>query len=63
MQESGTWPITLSKIIGHRTMSSIQMYAKVLDENRRDAVKTLEQYRESKVVAETAAADTKAHIN
>jgi integrase len=63
MQEAGTSPITLSQMMGHSTTGIIQTHAKVVDEYRRDAVRKLEQYRESKVVAETTAPDTNTHIN
>jgi integrase len=63
MQEAGTSPITLSQMMGHSTTGIIQTYAKVVDEYRRDAVRKLEEYRQSKVVDQTATADTNTHIN
>ena len=53
MQEAGTSPVTLAEMMGHSSPGIIQTYAKVLDEYRRDAVKKLEEYRQSKVTAGT----------
>ena len=63
MQEAGTSPITLSQMMGHSTTGIIQTYAKVVDENRRDAVKKLGRYRESKAVGKTATGEANTHIN
>ena len=51
------------KMMGHASTGIIQTYAKVLDEYRRDAVKKLEQYRQSKVVDENPPTDTNAPVN
>jgi len=61
MQEAGTSPVTLSQMMGHSSTGIIQTYAKVLDQYRLDAVKKLEQLRQSYIAVETAPAD--AHIN
>jgi hypothetical protein len=50
-------------MMGHASTGIIQTYAKVLDEYRRDAVKKLEQYRQSKVVDENPPTDTNAPVN
>jgi hypothetical protein len=50
-------------MLGHSSTGIIQTYAKVLDEFRRDAVKKLEEYRQSKVVEETVAVDKNAPVN
>jgi hypothetical protein len=39
-----------------------QTYAKVLDGHRRDAVKRLEEYRQSKIAGRTASADRNIHV-
>ena len=43
--------MTLAQMMGHSSTGIVQTYAKVLDEYRRDAVKKLEEYRQSKVTA------------
>ena len=63
MQEAGTAPVTLAQMMGHSSTGIIQTYAKVLDEYRRDAVKKLEQYRQSKITTETAASVKTAQVN
>jgi integrase len=63
MQEAGTTPVTLAQMMGHSSTGIIQTYAKVLDEYRRDAVKKLEQYRQSKVVTKAATAPSDARVN
>lgn len=63
MQEAGTSPITLAQMMGHSSTGIIQTYAKVLDEYRRDAVKKLEQYRESKVAVASAPAGVDTQVN
>jgi integrase len=63
LQEAGASPVTLAQILGHSSTGIIQTYAKVLDEFRRDAIKKLEAYRQSKVAVETAPASTDARIN
>jgi integrase len=63
MQEAGTALVTLAQMMGHSSTGIIQTYAKVVDEYRRDAVKKLEEYRQSKVVDESTPADTTTHIN
>jgi site-specific recombinase XerD len=63
MHEAGTSLLTLSQMIGHSSTGIIQTYAKVVDEQRRDAVKKLEQYRQSQVVDETTPLDMNTHIN
>jgi len=63
MQEAGTSPVTLSQMLGHSSTGIIQTYAKVVDEYRRDAVKKLEVYRQSKLTDEIAPAVRNAHIN
>jgi integrase len=52
LQEAGASPVTLAQILGHASTGIIQTYAKVLDEFRRDAIKKLEEYRQSKVSLE-----------
>jgi integrase len=63
MQEAGTSPVTLAQMMGHASTGIIQTYAKVLDEFWRDAVKKLEEYRQSKVVTVTTSTDTNAPVN
>lgn len=63
MQEAGTSLVTLAQMMGHSSTGIIQTYAKALDEYRRDAVKKLEQYRQSKVVDENTRAVPTAHVN
>lgn len=63
MHEAGTSLVTLSKMMGHASTGIIQTYAKVLDEYRRDAVKKLEEYRQSQVVTETVTAPSDAPVN
>jgi hypothetical protein len=50
-------------MLGHSSTGIIQAYAKVLDENRRDAIKNLDEYRQSKVAVEAVPAVTDPHIN
>lgn len=63
MQEAGTSSVTLAQMMGHSSTGIIQTYAKVLDEYRRDAVKKLEEYRQSKVVEQTATSGEPARFN
>jgi integrase len=63
LQEAGASPVTLAQILGHSSTGIIQTYAKVLDEFRRDAIKKLEEYRQSKATAEATPAVTEAPIN
>jgi integrase len=63
LQEAGASPVTLAQILGHSSTGIIQTYAKVLDEFRRDAIKKLEQYRESKVLVAVAPAVTDTRVN
>jgi site-specific recombinase XerD len=63
MHEAGVSPVTVDQMLGHSSTGIIQTYTKVLDETRRDAVKKLDAYRQSKVVAETATSDTTARGN
>jgi len=63
MQAAGTSPVTLAQMMGHSSPGIILTYAKVLDEFRRDAVKKLEEYRQSKVVDEMPPGDTDAPVN
>jgi site-specific recombinase XerD len=62
MNEAGASLLTVSQMIGHSS-GIIQTYAKVVDERRHDAVKKLEQHRQSKIVDETTTADMNTHIN
>jgi integrase len=63
LQEAGASPVTLAQILGHSSTGIIQTYAKVLDEFRRDAIRKLEEYRQSKVAVETTPTTTNARIN
>lgn len=63
MQEAGTSPVTLSQMMGHASTGIIQTYAKVLDQYRRDAIKKLEEYRQSKAVTEAVTAPSDTHVN
>jgi len=63
MQEAGTSAVTLAQMMGHASTGIIQTYAKALDEARRNAVKKLEEYRQSKVVDETAGANANPQVN
>jgi site-specific recombinase XerD len=54
VHEAGTSPVTVTQMLGHASTGVFQTYAKVLDEYRRDAVKKLEEYQQSKVVDETS---------
>jgi integrase len=63
MQEAGTSPVTLSQMMGHASTGIIQTYAKVLDEYRREAVKKLEEYRQSKTIDVSAPAVTNPQVN
>jgi hypothetical protein len=60
MHEAGTSPVTLAQMMGHASTGIIQTYAKVVDEYRRDAVKKLDEYRQSRVMHETTSDDTSA---
>lgn len=62
MQEAGTSAVTVTQMLGHSSTGIIQTYAKVLDEYKRDAVKKLEEYRQSKTDV-NAPADTNAPVN
>ena len=55
--------MTLAQMMGHASTGIIQTYAKVLDEFRRDAVKKLEEYRQSKVKDATATVTETARVN
>jgi hypothetical protein len=50
-------------MLGHSSTGIIQTYAKVLDENRRDAIKNLDEYRQSRAAVEAVPAVTDAHVN
>jgi hypothetical protein len=50
-------------MLGHSSTGIIQTYAKVLDENRRDAITKLEEYRQSKAAAELTPGATGTHVN
>jgi integrase len=63
MQEAGTSMLTLAQMLGHSSTGIVQTYAKVLDESRRDAVKKLEQLRQSKSADENSVATSQTHIN
>jgi integrase len=62
LQEAGASPVTLAQMLGRSSTGIIQTYAKVLDENRRDAIHKLEEYRQSRAAAEAIPAVTDAHI-
>jgi integrase len=49
---AGVSPITVASLLGHSSSQIVPRYAQVLDENRRDAMKKLDQSRQSSVPTE-----------
>lgn len=49
MHEARTSSLTLAGLLGHSSPGIVQTYAKVLDESRRDAIRKLEEYRQSRM--------------
>jgi hypothetical protein len=47
LNAAGASPITVSQMLGHASTGIVQTYARVLDDARREAIRKLEQLRES----------------
>ena len=63
LNAAGASPITVTQMLGHSSTGIVQTYARVVDEQRRNAIENLQAYRQSKAVDDTTAASPEAHIN
>jgi hypothetical protein len=46
MTAAGVSPITIAQMLGHSSTQIVPRYAQVLDQNRLDAVRKMESYRQ-----------------
>ena len=63
MNAAGVNSLTVDQLLGHKTPGILPTYAKVLDEHQRDAIKKLEEYRQSKVTEATTVVDVNVRVN
>jgi integrase len=52
MTAAGVSPITIASLLGHNSSQIVPRYAQVLDQNRFDAMKRLESFRQSSISQE-----------
>jgi hypothetical protein len=55
MTAAGVSPLTIAQMLGHASTQIVPRYAQVLDQNRFDAMKKLEAFRQSSISTGTAA--------
>jgi integrase len=59
MTAAGVSPITIAQMLGHSTSQIVPRYAQVLDQNRIDAMKKLECFRQSAISGQSSSQDDK----
>jgi integrase len=63
MNAAGTTQLTISQMLGHSSVSIVQTYAKLVDENRRDAIQKLTELRQTKEMVTESPSPQSLHIN